>query len=46
MPSTILIHIGMNKSCKEHYGSKFEEMKKEKKKKGKLQFESEKNKGI
>ena len=33
VPSTILIHIGMNKSCKEHYGSKFEEMKKEKKKK-------------
>ena len=32
MPSTILIHIGMNKSCKKHYGSRFKEMKKEKKK--------------
>ena len=33
MSSSILIHIGMNKSCKEHYGPKFDEMKKERKKK-------------
>ena len=33
MPSKLLRHIGTKKSCKEHYGSKFEEMKKEKKKK-------------
>ena len=30
LPSKILMHIGVKKSCKEHYGSKFEEMKKEK----------------
>jgi hypothetical protein len=32
MTSKLLRHIGMKKSCKEHYRSKFEEMKKEKKK--------------
>ena len=35
--SSISIHIGMNKSCKEHYGSKFDEMKKERKK-GRMQL--------
>lgn len=29
--SSILIHISMNKSCKSHYGPKFDEMKKEQK---------------
>ena len=31
LSSSILIHISMNKSCKSHYGPKFDEMKKEQK---------------